>query len=151
MKRNWIGVASADHVRHGLAAGIMQLCHGKASPLRRVLPGDLIAYYSPTVEFRGTEKCRAFTAFGVARDGAPYRFEMSEDFCPYRRDVEWLPARDAPIAPLLERLDFAAGRRNWGYQLRFGIFAASDHDMQIIAEAMGVKLARVSDAALACP
>lgn len=138
MRRNWIGVASADHVRRGLAAGIMQLCHGKAAPLRRVLPGDLIAYYSPTAEFRGAEKCRAFTAFGVVRDGAPYRFEMSKDFSPYRRDVDWLTARDAPIAPLLERLDFAADRRNCGYQLRFGIFAVSDHDMQIIAEAMGV-------------
>ena len=149
MRRNWIGVASADHVRSGLAAGIMQLCHGKAAPLRRVLPGDLIAYYSPTVAFRGAERCRAFTAFGIVRDGAPYRFEVSGDFCAYRRDVEWLPTCDAPIAPLLERLDFAADRRNWGYQLRFGIFAASDHDMQIIAEAMGVGELAMMSAAVA--
>ena len=150
MTRNWIGVASADHVRRGLTAGIMQLCHGKAAPLRRVLPGDLVAYYSPTVEFRGAAKCRAFTAFGIVRDGEPYQFAMSKDFCPYRRDIEWLASRDAPIAPLLERLDFAAGG-NWGYQLRFGIFAVSDHDMRVIADAMGVTLARASTAALACP
>jgi len=139
MRRNWIGVASADHVRRGLAAGIMQLCHGKGAPLRRILPGDFVAYYSPTIEFRGSAKCQAFTAFGIVRAGEPYQFAMSKDFCPFRRDVEWLATREAPIAPLLESLDFTAGRSNWGYQLRFGVFAASDHDIAIIAAAMGVE------------
>ncbi len=31
MSRNWIAVASADHVRRGLAGGFMQVCHGKAA------------------------------------------------------------------------------------------------------------------------
>lgn len=138
MKRNWIGVASADHVRRGREAGIMQLCHGKAAPLRRVGPGDLIAYYSPTVVFRGKDKCQAFTALGIVCDGQPYQFDMGGGFCPFRREVEWLATRDAPIGPLLDELEFSAGKRNWGYQLRFGLFAVSDNDMRTIAKAMGV-------------
>jgi hypothetical protein len=139
MKQNWIGVASADHVRRGRGSGFMQLCHGKASPLRRLQPGDRIAYYSPTIEFRGKEKCQAFTSFGIVGDAPPYQFDMGEGFCPFRRDVQWLETHDASIQPLLDELEFSAGKRNWGYQLRFGLFAVSDHDMRRIAEAMGIK------------
>lgn len=136
--RNWIGVASAEHVRHGLRTGIMQLCHGKASPLRRLRPGDRIAYYSPTLTFRGKDKLQAFTALGVVRAGEPYKFDMGGGFCPFRRDVDWFETQDAPIAPLLDVLDFTAGKRNWGYQFRFGLFAISERDMACIARAMGV-------------
>jgi len=138
MSGNWIAVASADHVRRGRAAGFMQVCHGKAAPLRRLHPGDRIAYYDPTAAFRGTEKCQAFTAFGIVCEGQPYPFDMGEGFCPYRCDVDWFETRDAPIQPLLANLDFAAGQRRWGYQLRFGLLAISDHDMVVIAAAMGV-------------
>jgi len=138
MRQNWIGVASAEHVRRGREWGIMQLCHGKAAPLRRIQPGDRIAYYSPTVTFRGKDKCQAFTALGIVRDGEPYPFDMGGGFCPFRRDVDWFATTEAPIGPLLDRLQFTAGKRNWGYQLRFGIFVVSDHDIECIAAAMGV-------------
>jgi hypothetical protein len=139
MRQNWIGVASAEHVRNGRQSGVMQLCHGKAAPLKRAQPGDVIAYYSPTITFRGKDKCQAFTALGIVRAGEPYPFDMGGGFCPFRRDVDWLETHDAPIAPLLDALDFTRGRRNWGYQLRFGIFAVSDHDMALIAAAMGIE------------
>jgi hypothetical protein len=118
----------------------MQVCHGKEAPLRRIRPGDHVAYYSPTAEFRGRSGLKAFTAIGVVRDGAPYQVDMGGAFHPFRRDVDWLPARECPIAPLLEHLEFAAGRRNWGYQLRFGLFAVSAHDMAVIAAGMQATL-----------
>ncbi len=31
-RKNWIVVASADHVGRGRAGGFMQACHGKAAP-----------------------------------------------------------------------------------------------------------------------
>ena len=46
--KNWIAVASAEHVRIGRSQGFMQVCHGKAAPLRRIQPGDGVVYYSPT-------------------------------------------------------------------------------------------------------
>ena len=136
--KNWIAVASAEHVRLGGSAGFMQVCHGKSSPLRRIAPGDRVAYYSPTVTFRGKDKCQSFTRLGIVRAGEPYQADMGGGFCPYRRDVDWFDTKDAPIAPLLDQLNFTTAKRNWGYQLRFGLFAVSDHDIALIAAAMGV-------------
>ncbi|MCB1406453.1 MAG: EVE domain-containing protein, partial [Rhodobacteraceae bacterium] len=53
MTRNWVAVASADHVAIGRRDGFMQVCHGKPGPLSRVQPGDLVAYYSPRDQMRG--------------------------------------------------------------------------------------------------
>jgi hypothetical protein len=136
MGRNWIAVASADHVRLGREAGFMQVHHGKAAALRRIAPGDCVIYYSPTAEFGGKDKLQAFTAIGVVSDGDPYQADMGDGFRPFRRNVAWLEAHEAPIQALLSVLEFTAGNRNWGYQLRFGLFPISDHDRQIIAEAM---------------
>ena len=140
MSRNWIAVAAAEHVRKGRMAGFMQVAHGKAAPLRRIKPGDRVVYYSPTGEFRGKDKLQALTAIGVVKAGEPYEFELGGGFCAFRRDVQWIRSRETPILPLLGALHFSTGKRNWGYQLRFGLFSISDHDLYLIAEAMGAKL-----------
>ena len=136
MSRCWIAVASAAHVRRGKAAGFMQVCHGKAAPLRRVLPGDRVVYYSPATEMGGQDRLQSFTAIGIVRQGDAYQVDMGGDFCPFRRNVDWLPSTEVPIAPLLDRLSFTAGKRNWGYQLRCGLFAISEDDWQLIATEM---------------
>jgi len=63
---------------------------------------------------------------------------MAEGFHPFRRDVDWSAVSDAPIAPLLERLSFTAGQRNWGARFRFGLFQILEEDLRIIQEAMGL-------------
>ena len=50
--------------------------------------------------------------------------------------VAWLAGEEIPIEPLLGELEFASGRRNWGYPLRFGLFGISARDFRRIAEAM---------------
>ena len=137
---SWIAVASAEHVRRGRAEGFMQVCHGKAAPLRRIAPGDGVVYYSPTETFGGRDRLQAFTAIGRIKPGDPYRFEMGGGFAPFRRDVAWSEAVETPIAPLLPQLGFTAGRRNWGYQLRFGLLAIGDDDLALIGRAMGADL-----------
>ena len=117
----------------------MQVSHGKAQPLRRVQPGDRVAYYSPTVELGGKDKLQAFTAIGIICDGEPYQFDMGDGFQPFRRDVRWLTAREGPIKPLLGRLEFTADGRNWGYRFRLGLFPINVHDLSIIAAAMEAK------------
>ena len=133
----WVAVASGDHVRRGVENSIMQVCHGKAAPLRRMSPGDRVAYYSPSSAFRGVDKLQAFTAYGRVKAGAPYAHDMGRGFRPYRRDVAWERARTTPIRPLLDSLSFTSGGRNWGYQLRFGLFEIAERDMDLIEEAMG--------------
>ena len=136
MTKYWIAVASADHARRG-KAGFMQVNHGKAAPLRRISPGDGVAYYSPTVTFGGKDKLQAFTLLGRVKPGDIYEGQMG-DWVAHRRDVDWADAKEAPIAPLLDQLDFTAGKTNWGYQLRFGVFEITEHDFELIAKAMGV-------------
>jgi hypothetical protein len=138
MSRAWIVVACLDHIRIGMAGGFVQACHGNAAPLRRLSRGDRVACYAPSTEFGGGDRLGAFAAIGVARGGAPYRADMGPGFRPFRCDIDWLTAPLAPIAPLLDRLSFTAGTRNWGYRFRRGFFAISDDDMDVIADAMGV-------------
>jgi hypothetical protein len=137
MTKYWIGVASAEHVRRGRKEGFMQLGHGKAAPLKRVKPGDRIVYYSPAVVYGKKDGLQSFTAIGTIKDGEPYIADMAMGFKPYRRDVTWAKAKEAPIAPLLDALEFTAGRTNWGYKFRFGLFPISAADFRVIAKAMG--------------
>ncbi|MEJ2793647.1 EVE domain-containing protein [Iodobacter sp. LRB] len=137
---NWIAVVCATHVARGREGGFMQVCHGKAGPLKRIQPGDRVVYYSPATEMGGKDKLQSFTAIGMVRAGEPYPFDMGGGFIPYRKDVDWWPAQQAAIQPLLEPLEFSKGVRQWGAPFRFGLFAISAHDMQIIANAMGVNI-----------
>lgn len=139
MNDAWLAVASAEHVERGRDGGFMQVCHGKAGPLRRIGAGDGVVYYSPSSSFGGMDALRAFTAIGTARAGDPYQVEMSEGFRPFRRGVDWAEARQAPIRPLLDRLTLTAGKPGWGYQLRFGLLRLDPGDFRLIAEAMGAR------------
>ncbi|ANL39335.1 EVE/PUA-like domain-containing protein [Rhizobium phaseoli] len=136
MPRSWIAVASANHVRIGREAGFMQVCHGKAAPLKRSAPGDRVIYYSPTETFGGKDRLQAFTALGVVKETEAYQVEAHPGFRPWRRDVAWSQALETPIRPLLGRLSFTSDRAGWGYQLRFGLFEIGNDDAEIIAEAM---------------
>ena len=138
MSKYWIAVASAEHARRG-KAGFMQVNHGQEAPLRRIHPGDGVAYYSPTVTYGGKDKLQAFTLIGRVKPGDIYAGEMG-GWTAHRRDVAWAEADEAPIAPLLETLDFTKGKTNWGYQLRFGLFEITEHDFELIAGAMHAKL-----------
>jgi EVE domain len=140
MSKNWIAVASAEHVRLGRSNGFMQVSHGKSAPLRRIEPGDRVVFYSPTDAFRGNDKLQSFTAIGVVKEGAPYQVDMGDGFSPFRRDVTWQTAAETPIRTLLEQLEFTKGNRNWGYQLRSGLTEISELDMLRIARAMGASL-----------
>jgi hypothetical protein len=143
--RNWLAVASADHVAIGRSKGFMQACHGKVSPLRRLQPGDRIVYYSPNRRYspshasRDKDRLQSFTALGTVRESAPYRADQDcgshELFAPWRRDVSWHDAQEVPLAWLRDRLAFTR-EPNWGYRLRQGLVEISDADLAVIAEAM---------------
>lgn len=136
--KSWVAVASAEHVRSGRAQGFMQVCHGKAAPLRRLKPNDWVVYYSPTVTFGGKDKLQSFTAIGQIKESEPYQVDMGNGFCPFRRDVRWFESQEAEIIPLLNLLDFTKNKKNWGYQFRFGLLEISEHDMQQISMAMRI-------------
>lgn len=133
---HWLAVASANHVRIGRAQGFCQVNHGKSGPLRRMKAGDRIVYYSPTEVLGSKSPFRQFTAIGAIKPGEPYMGEMGAGFTPFRRDVDWDNAVETPIAPLLNLLELTANKRNWGYQLRFGLIPISAADMALIGTKM---------------
>ncbi len=136
MSACWLAVASAEHVATGRREGFMQVGHGKGAPLKRLHAGDRIAYYLPVRVLGGKEACQAFTAIGTVRDERVYQGDMGGGFLPFRKDVDWLAAQEAPIRPLLEALSFTAGKSNWGYAFRFGLLKVTAADMDLIAQAM---------------
>ncbi|WP_421762272.1 EVE domain-containing protein [Devosia sp.] len=139
MSKYWIAVASAEHARRG-KAGFMQVNHGKKAPLQRISAGDGVAYYSPAETIGGKDRLQSFTTIGRVRDEELYQGVMGGDFVPWRRNVDYVEAAEAPIAPLLDKLEFTQGNRNWGYQMRFGLFEISEPDFRAFAEAMGANL-----------
>jgi hypothetical protein len=143
MPHNWIAVASAEHARRGCAEplqGFMQVCHGKCAPLKRVQPGDRVSYYAPATIMGGKDRLQSFVSLGLVQPGQPYAFDMGGGFVTYRRDVHYVAAQEAPIAPLLDQFEFVEDRSRWGAKFRFGLFKISDHDLRLIAQAMQADL-----------
>lgn len=83
-------MASKDHVKTGVAEGIAQACHSKASPLRRMQKDDYVIYYSGKEHFGQPDKCQEFTAIGQVADDDMYSHQISADFCPARRNVRFI-------------------------------------------------------------
>ena len=138
-RRHWIAVASAEHALRGrdhAPLGFMRVCHGKCAPLKRLLAGDVVAYYAPAQTMGGKDKLQSFVSLGVVQAGEPYAFDMGDGFVPHRRDVRYVGSQPAPIAPLLGALDFVEDPQRWGHKFRFGLFEVSAADMQRIARAM---------------
>jgi hypothetical protein len=138
-RNNWIAVASAEHARRGCEKpgnGFMQVCHGKCAPLKRVLPGDRVAYYAPAVTMGGKDRLQSFVSIGIVQPGVPFAFDMGGGFMPFRRDVIYVPSKEAPIAPLLDHFEFVEDRTRWGYKFRFGLFKVTDADIRLIANTM---------------
>ena len=135
-RKFWIVVASRDHVENGKNQGIAQACHGKASPLKRMRPGDYVLYYSGKKEFGKPEKCMEFTAIGQVMDREVYTYRMSPDFCPSRRDIDYFPGREVSILPLINDLDFIKNKKSWGYPFRFGFFEIGEKDFNLISSWM---------------
>jgi hypothetical protein len=133
---NWVYTVSRDHVERGVAGGFTQANHGKPHMLRKMARGDWIVFYSPKTAFQGGEPVQAFTAIGRVADYEAYQVQMSADFHPWRRNVDFLECAEAPIRPLLEQLDFIEDPSRWGYKFRFGVFAIDDHDLAVIRAAM---------------
>lgn len=132
----WILVASKDHVKSALAQGIAQACHGKVSPLKRMRKDDFIIYYSGKQTLGRPEVCQKFTAIGKVMDNEIYQFRVSEDFCPSRRTIDYLPSGDVSILPLIPGLNFIHDKKSWGYPFRLGLLEIDRHDFELISSLM---------------
>ena len=132
----WITVVSKDHITRGVAGGFMQANHGKQGPLTRMATGDWVIIYSPRQSMSGTEPLQAFTAIGQVACDEIYQHKMSDDFIPFRRDINYYKCSETPIVPLVEKLSFLPNKQQWGYPFRFGFFELPGHDFELIKQQM---------------
>ena len=124
-----------------MKGGFAQLNHGKAGPLERMHPGDGLVYYSPRTDFPEGAPVQAFTAIGRVATGTIFQAQEADDTL-FRREVQYLPAAEAPIKPLLGDLSFIRNKEHWGAAFRFGFLRVPEEDFARIASAMGRDFAR---------
>ena len=135
-RKYWLSVISKAHIQNGIKDGFICVCHGKEAPLKRMKKGDWIINYSPTISFGGKDTCQAFTAIGEILSDVAEVFDMGNVFHPFRKMVHYLPAKDCPIRPLIDQLDFIPNKHQWGFRFRFGHFEISKKDFELIRREM---------------
>jgi len=133
---NWMNTVSRDHVQQGVRGRFTQANHGKPHMLGRMARGDWVLFYSPKTVLEAGEPLQAFTAIGQIVGDEPYQVEVSPDFAPWRRNVDYLAVHETPIRPLIADLHFVEDKKRWGYKFRFGVFKIDDHDLDLIRTAM---------------
>jgi hypothetical protein len=129
----WIVCVSEDHSAKGFDLGITQACHGKIAPLKRMQKGDYIILYSGKKSLDSDIQCQKFTNIGKIKDDEIYQVEMSKNFIPFRRNVEYYPCEAISIALLINDLDFIQNKKFWGYPFRFGFFEIKENDFKLIS------------------
>lgn len=135
-QKYWIIVASKDHVKTGVAEGIAQACHGKESPLKRMKQDDFVIYYSSKLTFGKPDKYQEFTAIGQVKDEEIYQFQITPEFCPFRRNITFLKNKDISILHLINDLQFIPNKKSWGYPFRYGFFEINQYDFDLISNQM---------------
>lgn len=132
----WVNAVCLDHAEIGVRDGIVQADHGKPQRISRLAQGDGIVIYSPRTSMRSRTPVQAFTALGYVADDECYQVELREGFHPWRRDVDWVATRHAPVREMIPRLSFLPAGRSWGLPFRRGLFSVPESDFEVIREAM---------------
>jgi hypothetical protein len=79
---------------------------------------------------------RRLVAIGTVTEDGPYEYRMSENFCPFRRNVVYDKyLREVSIYDLMDKLSFTQ-TKSWGMYLRYGFFEISIDDYKIIESSM---------------
>jgi len=139
-RRYWIIVASRDRVEEAKSMGCCIVNRGKEAPLHKMSPGDWIVYYSPQVRNHTLELAREFTAIALVQSAQIEVIDVSPDFRPYCRKVQYAFSIAVPISRLLPRLSFLPDKQRWSERFRSGFLEVTYQDFNIIAEAMGVRV-----------
>lgn len=77
---------------------------------------------------------------GKSKNKEPYQYKMSDDFIPWRRDVNFIQANEIAIESLIDQLSFIKNKQRWGFVFQYGLVSIASEDFRLIASAMGVNL-----------
>jgi len=132
----WIAVISKDHVKKGKEWEILQVCHGKKTPLKRIHKEDYIIFYSSKISINDKKPYQKFTAIAKATDDTIYQIEQFKGFEPFRRKVQFLDCKETEIRPLINELEFIPNKKSWGFPFRYGLLEISKKDFELISSKM---------------
>jgi hypothetical protein len=119
VKRYWLAVVSLDHAKIGFEARFLQVCHGRAAPLRRAAVDDEVFVYCPRTAYRNGKSLMSVQFHGRFANEKIYQVETVDAFAPFRRDVDF----SASFRPIdirrISDLELTANP-SWGVALRRG-------------------------------
>ncbi len=61
---------------------------------------------------------------------------MTENFNPFRRNIDFFECKECSIIPLINDLEFIINKKSWGYPFRFGFFEIKENDFNLISSKM---------------
>ena len=132
----YIIVVSLDHCYVGIKEGIIQACHGKLAPIKRLKAGDKVILYANKQSFGSSVPIRRFVAIGAVTEDEPYQYEMFPGFCPFRRNIIYdKHLREVSVYELMDKLSFTQSK-SWGMRLRYGFFEIPMKDYDSILKNM---------------
>lgn len=133
--KHWIAVISRTHARIAAESGFLQVCHGKAGPLRRTRAGDEVFIYCPRSEMGGGDVLKTVEFHCVFNNDDVYQVEQFPGFTPYRKDVVFNHHARPVLLKDVEGLTFTADP-HWGMLARRGFFEIGQHDADLLKTAM---------------
>jgi len=87
--RHWIAVISLEHARIAAASGFLQVCHGKAAPLKATRAGDEFFICCPKTQMKGGKSIKQIAFRGYFSDNEIYQVEQLPGFQPWRKNVNF--------------------------------------------------------------
>ncbi|BEM34568.1 EVE domain-containing protein [Serratia sp. Lou2A] len=133
--KHWIAVISQAHARIAAESGFLQVCHGKAGPLRKTRSGDEVFIYCPRSEMGGGDVLKTVEFHCVFQNDDVYQVEQFPGFTPHRKDVVFNRHFQPVVLKEVAGLEFTADS-HWGMLARRGFFEIGPHDAALLRKAM---------------
>ena len=127
----WIAVISREHARMASSSGFLQVCHGKAAPLRRTKAGDEVYIYCPREGMKTGAVLKRIEFRCTFDDDRVYQVEQAPGFTPFRKDVTFDTSYKGIAIHDVAGLELTANP-HWGMLARRGFFEISAHDADLL-------------------
>lgn len=132
--KHWIAVISRDHAMIGAQSGFLQVCHGKAAPLRKTSAGDEVFIYCPRTGMSAGKVLRRVEYRCVIESDTVYQVEQVAGFKPFRKDARFDAGfQGIPIGDV-RGMELTANP-HWGMLARRGFFELGAHDATLLRRA----------------
>ncbi|WP_246786285.1 EVE domain-containing protein [Bartonella taylorii] len=92
---------------------LLQVCHGKAGPLRKTSKGDEAFIYCPRNEIGTGQVLQTIEFQCIFKDDHIYQMEQAPNFVPFRKDVIFNKQAQSIILKEIQGLDFLTNP-HWG-------------------------------------